>query len=282
MRLEKSFSLPIFLSVSLHTLLLVLFLGDWNFFKKEPEPYKPHYVTATLVDMKPKAKAAPQQTKEQVLDSKAYEDLKNNKKQDEQRRKEAEPKVQKKKEQEAKAAAAEAEKVKQQKIKEEQAKIAKAKAEKEAAEKKRKAEELAKQQAEAAKKTKREQEAQEEQRRIQAALQKEAKHISDTNDDVNTKSYEEMLIERVQQNWSRPPSARNGLEVTLEVNMLPTGVVTGLRVVRSSGDPAFDRSAEQAVKRVDRFTEAMQIPPDIFEKYFRVFRFTFSPEDLRS
>ena len=78
MRLEKSFSLPIFLSVSLHTLLLVLFLGNWSFFKKEPEPYKPHYVTATLMDMKPKAKAAPQQTKEQVLDSKAYEDLKNN------------------------------------------------------------------------------------------------------------------------------------------------------------------------------------------------------------
>ncbi len=280
MRLEKSFSLPIFLSVSLHALLLVLFLGDWSFFKKEPEPYKPHYVTATLVDLKPKAKAAPQQTKEQVLDSKAYEDLKNNKKQDEQRRKEAEALVQQKKEQEAKAA--EAEKVKQQKIKEEQAKIAKAKAEKEAAEKKRKAEELAKQKAEAAKKTKREQEAQEEQRRIQAALQKEAKHISDTNDDVNTKSYEEMLIERVQQNWSRPPSARNGLEVVLEVNMLPTGVVTGLRIVRSSGDAAFDRSAEQAVRRVDRFTEAMQIPPDIFEKYFRVFRFTFSPEDLRS
>ena len=280
MRLEKSFSLPVFLSVSLHTLLLVLFLGDWNFFKKEPEPYKPHYVTATLVDLKPKAKAAPQQTKEQVLDSKAYEDLKNNKKQDEQRRKEAEALVQQKKEQEAKAA--EAEKVKQQKVKEEQAKIAKAKAEKEAAEKKRKADELAKQKAEAAKKTKREQEAQEEQRRIQGALQKEAKHISDTNDDANTKSYEEMLIERVQQNWSRPPSARNGLEVVLEVNMLPNGIVTGLRVVRSSGDPAFDRSAEQAVKRVDRFTEAMQIAPDIFEKYFRVFRFTFSPEDLRS
>lgn len=281
MRLEKSFSLPIFLSVSLHTLLLVLFLGNWSFFKKEPEPYKPHYVTATLMDMKPKAKAAPQQTKEQVLDSKAYEDLKNNKKQDEQRRKEAEAMVQKKKEQEAKAA--EAEKVKQQKVKDEQAKIAKAKAEKEAAEKKRKADELAKQQAaEAAKKTKREQEAQEEQRRIQAAQQKQEKHISDSNDDVNTKSYEEALIERVQQNWSRPPSARNGLEVVLEVNMLPTGVVTGLRIVRSSGDPAFDRSAEQAVKRVDRFTEAMQIPPDIFEKYFRVFRFTFSPEDLRT
>lgn len=279
MKFEKSISVPLFLSVFLHTLLLVLFLGNWDFFKKEEEPYKPHYVTATLVDMKPKAKAQPQQTKEQVLDSKAYEDLKNNKKQEEQRRVEAEALVQKQKEQQAKEAAAE--ELKQKKIKEEQAKIAKAKAEKEAAEKKRKAEEL-KRQAEAAKKTQREREAQEEQRRIQAALQKEAKHISETNDDVNTKSYEEMLIERVEQNWSRPPSARRGMEVTLEVNMLPTGVVTGLKIVKSSGDPAFDRAAEQAVRRVDRFTEAMQIPPDIFEKYFRVFRFTFSPEDLRS
>lgn len=279
MKFEKSLSFPLFFSVSLHVLLLVLFLGNWDFFKKEEEPYKPHYVTATLVDLKPKAKAQPQQTKEQVLDSKAYEDLKNNKKQDEQRRMEAEALVQQQKEQQAKEAAAEAQK--QQKIKEEQAKIAKAKAEKEAAEKKRKAEEEARK-AEAAKKTKREQEAQEEQRRIQAALQKEAKHISDTNDDANTKSYEEMLIERVEQNWSRPPSARRGMEVTLEVNMLPTGVVTGLRIIKSSGDPAFDRAAEQAVRRVDRFTEAMQIPPDIFEKYFRVFRFTFSPEDLRS
>src|SRR5690606_29930392 len=118
MKFEKSLSLPLTFSVLFHASLLALFLGNWDFFKKEEEPYKPHYVTATLVDMKPKAKAQPQQAKEQVLDSKAYEDLKNNKKQEEQRRKEAEALVQKKKEQEAKAA--EAEKQKQQKIKEEQ------------------------------------------------------------------------------------------------------------------------------------------------------------------
>lgn len=280
MKLEKSLSLPTLLSVSLHAALLVLFLGNWDFFKKQEEPYKPHYVTATLLDAKPKAKAAPQQIHEQVLDSKAYEDLKHLKKQDEQRRKEAEALVQQKKDQEAKAA--EAEKLKQQKVKEEAAKIAKAKADKAEAEKKKKAEDEAKRKAEAAKKTKREQEAQEERERVQAALQKQEKMISESNDAVNTKSYEEALIERVEQNWSRPPSARNGLEVVLEVNMLPTGIVTGLRVIKSSGDPAFDRAAEQAVKRVDRFTEVMQIPPDIFERYFRVFRFTFSPEDLRS
>jgi colicin import membrane protein len=279
MKLEKSFSLPIFLSVFLHGTLLVLFLGNWDFFKKEEEPYKPHYVTAKLVDLKPKAKAAPLQKKEQVLDSKAYEDLKNLKKQDEQKRKQAEAMIQKQKDQQAKSAA-EVENKKQQKIKEEQAKLAKAKAAKAEADKKLKAAELARK-AEAEKKSKREQEALEEKRRVQAALQKEEKMISESNDDVNTKSYEEMLIERVEQNWSRPPSARRGLEVVLEVNMLPNGIVTDLRVVRTSGDPAFDRAAEQAVRRVERFTEVMQIPPNIFEQYFRVFRFTFSPEDLR-
>ncbi len=275
MKLHNNLSLPVFLSVFLHTVLLVVFLGDWDFLKPEEEPYKPHYVTATLVDLKPKAKAAPQQVKEQVLDAKNFEDLKHNKKQEEQRRKEAEAVVQEKKEQEAKATA---EKQKAQKLKEEQAKAAKAKAE---AEKKKKLAEEQKRKAEAEKKRKREQAAMEEQRAIEAALQKEEKMISESNDDVNTKSYEEMLIERVEQNWSRPPSARKGLEVVLEINMLPTGIVAGLRVVKSSGDAAFDRSAEQAVRRVDRFTEVKDIPSPIFEQYFRVFRFTFSPEDLR-
>ena len=150
MKLEKSFSLPTLLSVFLHGTLLVIFLGNWDFFKAKEEPYQPHYVTATLVDLKPKAKAAPQQTKEQVLDSKAYEDLKNNKKQEEQRHKEAEALVQSQLDQQAKAA--EAEKQKQEKVKEEEAKVAKAKAAKAEAEKKKKAEEEANRKAEAAKK----------------------------------------------------------------------------------------------------------------------------------
>lgn len=52
-------------------------------------------------------------------------------------------------------------------------------------------------------------------------------------------------------------------------------------MVRGSGDAAFDRAAEQAVRRVDRFEEVKNIPPDIFERYFREFSFTFRPEDLR-
>lgn len=279
MKFEESLSLPLFLSIFLHVLLLVLFLGNWDFFKKEEEPYKPHFVTATLVDLKPKAKAQPQQNKEQVLDSKAYEDLKNNKKQEEQRKVEAEALVQKQKDQQAKeAAAAEAEK--QKKIKEEQAKVAKAKAEKEAAEKKRKAEEE-KRKAEAAKKTQREREAQEEQRRIQAALQKEEKHLSESNDDANVKSYNELLAERVAQNWSRPPSARAGMVAVFNIDMLPNGQVVDVNLAKSSGNFAFDNAAEQAIRKVERFVEIKDVPIDVFEKNFRHFQFSFNPEDLR-
>ncbi len=279
MKFEKSLSFPLCVSVFLHIALLVLFLGNWDFFKKEEEPYKPHYVTATLVDLKPKAKAQPQQSKEQVLDSKAYEDLKNNKKQEEQRKVEAEALVQKQRDKEAKEAAA-AEVEKQKKIKEEKAKVAKAKAEKEAAEKKRKAEEE-KRKAEAAKRTQREREAQEEQRRIQAALQREEKHLSESNDDANVKSYNELLAERVAQNWSRPPSARAGMVAVFNIDMLPNGQVVDVTLSKSSGNFAFDNAAEQAIRKVERFVEIKDVPIDVFEKNFRHFQFSFNPEDLR-
>lgn len=279
MKWEKTFSLPTFLSVFLHGTLLVLFLGNWDFFKSDEEPYKPHYVTATLVDLQPKAKAAPQQRKEQILDSKAYEDLKNNKKQDEQRRKEAEALVQSQREQQAKAA--EAEKQKQQKIKEEQARAAKAKAAQAEAEKKKQAEAEAQRKAEALKKTLREQEAQAEQRRIQAARQLEAKHIAESNDEANVKSYNELLSERVAQNWSRPPSARAGMVAIFNIDMLPNGQVIGVQLAKSSGNSAFDNAAEQAIKKVERFIEIKDIPIDVFERNFRHFQFAFNPEDLR-
>lgn len=279
MKLEKSFSLPTLLSVFLHGSLLVIFLGNWDFFKAKEEPYQPHYVTATLVDLKPKAKAAPQQTKEQVLDSKAYEDLKNNKKQEEQRHKEAEALVQSQLDQQAKAA--EAEKQKQEKVREEEAKVAKAKAAKAEAEKKKKAEEEANRKAEAAKKTKREQEAQEERRRIQAAQQKEEKHIADSNDEANVKSYNELLSERVAQNWSRPPSARAGMVAVFNIDMLPNGQVVGVELAKSSGNFAFDNAAEQAIRKVERFVEIKDVPIDVFERNFRHFQFAFNPEDLR-
>jgi colicin import membrane protein len=279
MKLSRTSLLPIFLSVLLHTVLLAFIILKFDFFKEEPEPYKPHFVTATLVDVKPKSKPAPQQAKEQVLDGKKDPELKQIKQQQEQEAQEAESKAQVQQVQEQKEKSEAEAKVRDEKLKKEKAK--KEADEKAKAEKQKKLEEEQKQQAEAEKRKKQEKQRREELKALDAALQKEEQMISDSVDDVSTKSYEELIAERVRQNWNRPPSARNGMTTVLEIRMLPTGQVLGVRVVKSSGDAPFDRAAEQAVKRVDRFEEVKNIPPDVFEKYFRQFLFTFRPEDLR-
>ena len=275
---DNRFSIPIVISVLLHAGILGVFLVNWDFFKtKKQDNYPQHFVTATLVDLQPKAIAKPQQTKEQNLDAKNFEDLKNLKKQQEQKKREAEAAEQKKKDQAAKEAADKAEKLKQQKKKEEDAKAAKAKAE---AEKKKKAE-AEKQRAEAELKKKREQEAQEEKKRQEAARQLEEKHIADTADDASVMSYNELLAKRVGENFNPPPSARLGMVSVFEIDMLPNGLVTGVKLVRSSGNQAFDMAAEQAIRRVERFTEIKDMPIDLFDRHFRHFTFTFDPKDLR-
>jgi len=279
MKFANIFSLPVFLSVFLHAVLLAFIILKFDFFKKEPEPYKPHFVSATLVDVKPKAKPVPQQVKEQVLDGKKDPDLKPVKQQKEQEVQEAEAKAQVQKVQEQKEKAETEAKVRDEKLKKEKAK--KEADEKAKSEKQKKVEEEQKALADAEKKKKQEKQRREELKALDAALQKEEQMISSTVDDVSSKSYEELIAERVRQNWNRPPSARNGMTAVLEIRMLPTGQVMGVRVVKSSGDAPFDRAAEQAVKRVDRFEEVKNIPPDIFEKHFRQFTFTFTPEDLR-
>lgn len=279
MKRTDFFSLPMYLSVLLHALIALAIILKFDFLKEESEPYKPHFVTATLVDVKPKAKAAPQQPKEQVLDGKNNPELKQVKQQKEQQVQEAETKAIQQKQQEQKEKAEAEQKVQNEKLKKEKAK--KEADEKAKAEKQKKLEEEQKAAAEAEKRKKAEKQRREELKALEAQMQKEEQMLSSTVDDVSTKSYEELIAERVRQNWSRPPSARNGMTTILEIKMLPTGQVMGVRVTKSSGDAAFDRAAEQAVKRVDRFEEVKNIPPDIFEKYFRQFLFTFRPEDLR-
>lgn len=273
MKLDKLFTLPVMLSVAMHAALLIFIAGNWIQSKPEEVVYKPQYVNATLVDMTPKAIAAPQQPKPQVLEAQPKQDQQRKQQQEQEREQAEAKKMQQKKEQESKAKAEEA---RLQKVKTEQAKQAAAKAEqqrkKEAEEKKRLAE---------AEKKMREQQQREAQERLEAALQKEEQFLSERSDDVNTQSYEALIQERIIQSWSRPPSARNGMQALLEISMVPTGQVVNVRIIKGSGDAAFDRSAEQAVKRADRFIEIKDMPSDLFERNFRVFNLLFKPEDLR-
>ena len=90
------------------------------------------------------------------------------------------------------------------------------------------------------------------------------------------------LIQRTVVNyWSRPPSARNGMECELSIQLIPTGEVVNVILVRSSGNSAFDSSAINAVQKAGAFPELRNLPSREFEKNFRRLTLIFKPEDLR-
>jgi colicin import membrane protein len=72
------------------------------------------------------------------------------------------------------------------------------------------------------------------------------------------------------------------MEAELLIQLVPNGQIVAVNIVRSSGDAAFDRSAELAVKKAGSFPELADMPPAMFERNFRRLRFIFKPEDLRS
>ncbi|PCJ28612.1 MAG: hypothetical protein COA96_00015 [SAR86 cluster bacterium] len=89
-----------------------------------------------------------------------------------------------------------------------------------------------------------------------------------------------IIQQAVQSSWSRPPSARNGMRAILQIRMLPTGELIDATITQSSGDPAFDRSAENAVYRAAPFRELQSLPTNVFTANFRTLSLIFQPEDL--
>ena len=81
--------------------------------------------------------------------------------------------------------------------------------------------------------------------------------------------------------WSRPPSARNGMECVIAIQLVPTGEVVASSLLMSSGNKAFDLSALNAVKKAGSFPELKKLSSTEFERNFRRFRLLFRPEDLR-
>ncbi|MDA1073963.1 MAG: cell envelope integrity protein TolA [Proteobacteria bacterium] len=109
-------------------------------------------------------------------------------------------------------------------------------------------------------------------------LDEETAQLEVSNDQAMAASYQAGIYQLVKANWSRPPSARNGMQAKVEVELIPTGDVVSVTIVQSSGNAAFDRSAESAVRKARRFV----VPEDssVFERHFRRFSLLFRPEDL--
>ena len=103
--------------------------------------------------------------------------------------------------------------------------------------------------------------------------------LADEQGDEVAGSFDDLIRARAAEGWARPPSARKGMTVVLQIGMLPDGTVTSVSVAKSSGDGPFDASAVAAVKNIGRLTEMQGMKPSDFAPY-RSFKMTFTPEDL--
>ena len=117
-----------------------------------------------------------------------------------------------------------------------------------------------------------------EQKALDEALDAEAAASDAEFGPAEAASYYARMIQLTREQWSRPPSARLGMKVVLLIELVPTGEVVSVTIDKSSGDPAFDRSAVDAVRAVRRF----EVPSDrqLFETQFRHVAFNFDPKDL--
>ena len=111
----------------------------------------------------------------------------------------------------------------------------------------------------------------------QLALDEELRDLQEGATQEATMSYVAAIYSAIAAQWSRPPSARNDMEARFGVELLPSGDLLSLTLLESSGNAAFDRAAEAAVRKVRRF----EVPSgQLFEKNFRRFSLKFKPEDL--
>jgi colicin import membrane protein len=283
-------------AVLMHLVLLVLlvFSLDWTPKITRPPGIKVP-IEAELVDQRKlqaleEKKLAEQRRLEEAEKQRVAEAERKRKTEAEKKAKaEAE---QKRKAEAAKKAKAEAEQKRKAeaaaKLKAEQKRKAEAKAKAEA-EQKRKAEAKAKAKAEQKRKAEAEAKAKaaEEQRRREAELQKQIaaeqedemrRQIAAEQEEARARSalseYIPYIQDKVQRNWLRPPGSAAGLSCLIKVRLIPGGDVVSATVVRSSGDPMFDRSVETAVLKAS----PLPLPTDAtLFNHFREINFNFDP-----
>lgn len=122
-------------------------------------------------------------------------------------------------------------------------------------------------------------EQEEAQKALNDALQKEAQAKQAKEQQDQVADYSSQINALIQSVWRFPPSAKHDEEVVLRVYLVPTGEVTEVFLLQSSGNAALDRSAEQAVWKVAHFP----VPQDaaLFEKEFRQIVLKLKPENAR-
>ena len=80
---------------------------------------------------------------------------------------------------------------------------------------------------------------------------------------------------KIDENWIRPPSTRNGMLVKLNLSFHSDGSINTVKILESSGSEEFDISALEAVERSAPFNVIQELTKSDFEKYFASIDFHF-------
>ena len=69
-------------------------------------------------------------------------------------------------------------------------------------------------------------------------------------------------------------STEQGLNCLMEIRLIPGGAVGSVSITRSSGNPAFDRSAIAAARAASPFP----VPNELFDEFRKPFNLHFNPK----
>lgn len=84
----------------------------------------------------------------------------------------------------------------------------------------------------------------------------------------------------IQDNWSRPKSATNNLEVWLYISISQKGTINSINIAKTSGNSDFDMSTVNAVEKAAPFSEIEGLSEADYNKDFNRFKLVFKPKDL--
>ena len=268
--LRKNPRAAIFAAV-IHVVFLVLLVLSFQFESERPKlpgPKQEEIVQAVAVDEKlveqelKKLKAA-ETRKQRKLDAQVRK-AENAKKQAQKARKQEELRLK-----EAKRKAAENQKVESQRLE----KLAEQRKQEEQRlkeiESQRKQEELRLAEADR-------QRREEELRRKMEVEQKRLAQEQNAKRQTLLTKYQALIEAKVRRHWRVPPGAVLGTECELRVRLIPSGDVMQVQITRSSGNPVFDRSVENAVRKASPLP-VPAVESGLFEE-FRDLRFPFKLE----
>lgn len=284
----KTYPLAAVAALLVHVLVIMILMIniDWpeesstTNTKKNIEVIEAKAVTEQQLDAREQqireAEQARQRERERQVQLKKQRELAEQKRREEAARKQREAEEKKRREAEAKRQA----ELKKQREAEEQKRQEEAARKQREAEEQRRREEQARKEREAEQQRLQEQAQRELQEKLDAQARQQAQEeqrrqwLEKNQDEINL--YKNRIKDQITRSWRIPPTAHSGMRCEIMVRLLPGGDVASVKIVQSSGDKAFDRSVEDAVKAASPLP-VPAVDSGLFNE-FRELKFTFEPK----